>query len=179
MQSTTALLIVDVQNGIIHDPNYPIYEASKLLKNIRSLIDKAHAAAVPVIYIQHTEGEGEVLGKGEPGWFIHPDITPDEKDAVIMKTTPDAFHDTNLHELLTLLKIDSLVVVGVQSEFCIDTTCRRAFSLGYKTILVRDAHSTADSATLSAKQIIAHHNQVLSNWFVSLMDSDDIKFKSV
>ncbi|MGB7594291.1 MAG: cysteine hydrolase family protein [Erysipelotrichaceae bacterium] len=176
MQTTTALLIVDVQNGIIDDPDYPIFEASKLLKNIRSLIDKAHAKDIPVIYIQHTEGDDYVLGKGKPGWFIHPDITPSDKDKIILKTTPDAFHNTELQDLLTRLKVERLVVAGLQSEYCIDTTCRRAFSLGYKTILVSDAHSTADSATLTAAQIIGHHNQVLSSWFVSLSDSAEIQF---
>jgi nicotinamidase-related amidase len=176
MKSNTALLVIDVQIGIIDDPMYPIYEASGLLAKIRSLIDKAHATNTPVIYIQHTEGDEEVLGEGQPGWFIHPDITPKTKDRVVMKSTPDAFHKTGLLKVLTELEIETLVVCGVQTEFCVDTTCRRAFSMGYKTILVKDAHSTADSASLLAPQIITHHNQVLSNWFVSLMDSDAILF---
>ena len=176
MPSNTALIIIDVQIGIIADPDYPIYDAAKLLTNIRSLIDKAHASDIPVIYIQHTEKDGEGLGKGNSGWFIHPDISPGEEDIVIVKTTPDAFHNTNLLDVLHKLEVGKLVIAGLQTEYCIDTTCRRAFSLGYKTILAKDAHSTADSASLSAKQIIRHHNQVLGSWFVALANSEDIRF---
>lgn len=171
-----ALIIIDVQIGIIADPDYPIYDASKLLGNIVSLIDKAHASGAPVIYIQHTERDEDVLGQGNPGWFIHPDISPIEEDIIIMKSTPDAFHMTNLLDVLNELDVGKLVIAGLQTEYCVDTTCRRAFSLGYKTILAKDAHSTADSVSLSATQIIAHHNQVLGNWFVSLVNSDDIRF---
>ncbi|HEX3047657.1 MAG TPA: isochorismatase family protein, partial [Bacillota bacterium] len=62
------------------------------------------------------------------------------------------------------------------TEFCVDTTCRRAFSLGYETTLVQDAHSTFHSKVLTAPQIIAHHNNVLGGWFVTLKSTGEIDF---
>ena len=95
---------------------------------------------------------------------------------VIQKQTPYAFHETNLHSELTLKRIKKLVIAGLQTEYCIDTTCRRGFSLGYEITLVEDSHSTWNSSLFSAQQIINHHNQVLGGWFVTLKKEREIEF---
>jgi nicotinamidase-related amidase len=95
---------------------------------------------------------------------------------VIQKQMPDAFHDTNLWRILKVRRIKKLVIVGLQTEYCIDTTCRRAFSLGFEVTLVRDAHSTWNSPLLSAQQIINHHNHVLGGWFTALKKEQEIEF---
>jgi nicotinamidase-related amidase len=97
-------------------------------------------------------------------------------DVVVQKQTPDAFHETNLHRELESKGIKKLVIAGLQTEYCIDTTCRRAFSLGYDVILVKDAHSTWDSPRFTAKQIIEHHNHVLGGLFVTLKNEREIEF---
>jgi nicotinamidase-related amidase len=68
-----------------------------------------------------------------------------------------------LHEALQIRGIDTLVVCGMQSDFCVDSTVRRALGLGYPVVLVSDAHTTMDNGVLTATQIVAHHNQTLSN----------------
>jgi len=68
---------------------------------------------------------------------IHPTIVPKEEDVMIKKETPDAFHKTTLHQKLKSKGIEKLVIAGLQTEYCIDTTCRRAYSLGYEVVLVR------------------------------------------
>jgi nicotinamidase-related amidase len=95
---------------------------------------------------------------------------------VIEKQTPDAFYKTTLQQELSARNIKRLVLAGLQSEYCVDTTCRRAFALDYDIILVQDAHSTWDSSQLTAQQIINHHNEVLGGWFVSLKNESDISF---
>jgi len=64
----------------------------------------------------------------------------------------------------------------LQTEYCIDTTCPRAFTLGYEVTLVKDAHSTWDSSLLKANRIIEHHNNVLGGWFVTLKSEREIEF---
>ena len=71
--------------------------------------------------------------------------------------------------------IEHLIITGIQTEACVDTTCRRAFSMGYKVTLVSDTHSTWASEELTAQQIINHHNGVLG-WFADVYPSNDIKF---
>jgi nicotinamidase-related amidase len=175
MSQSTALLVIDVQNGMF-DPQWPIYEEEKLLANIRKLIAQARKTDTPVIFIQHTEKEGP-LTSGLETWQIHPDLAPRLDETKIAKTTPDAFHQTRLKEILTEKAIRNLVIAGLQSEYCIDATCRRAFNLGFKTTLVSDAHSTMDSESQKASAIISHINQTLGSEYVMLSSTDDVRFK--
>ncbi len=169
----TALLIIDMQLGNFQEPN-PIHHGDTLLKKVKRLIDKAHTAQTPVIYVQNNGGEGDPDERGTPGWEIHPSIEPKPGDVVVQKGSPDAFHETDLQQALTAKNIRKLVVAGLQTEYCVDTTCRRAYALGYEVVLVRDAHSTWDMGGLSASQIIDHHNQVLGGWFATLRDEKDV-----
>jgi nicotinamidase-related amidase len=99
------------------------------------------------------------------------------EDVIIHKTAADAFFKTNLEEELNKREITHLVICGLQTELCVDTTCRRAVSMGYHVTLASDTHSTWDSRELTAQQIINHHNQVLS-WIVSgVSTSDEIQLK--
>lgn len=175
MKRNTALLIIDVQVAMFSDENTKLYKGESVLRNICMLLKKAREASIPVIFIQHTEDEGEYK-KGMITWEIHPKISPNQTEIVVEKNSWDSFHETILHESLQLEGIDELVIAGMQTEFCLDTTCRRAYSLGYKNTLVKDAHSTFDSKELKASQIIDHHNRVLGGRFVELKVMDDIVF---
>jgi nicotinamidase-related amidase len=154
----------------------PVYGGAALLATIGDLVAKARAAEVPVIYVQHNGRPGHPLEPGSQGWPIHPAIAPTAGEPVVGKATPDSFHETTLQAELEARGIVKLIVAGIQTELCVDTTCRRAASLGYQTTLVRDAHSTWDSRTLSAAQIIAHHNEALSGWFVTPKLASEIAF---
>jgi nicotinamidase-related amidase len=171
----TALLIIDMQAGNFSESN-PIHTGNQLLAKVKNLITKGRSAQIPIIYVQNNGGSGDPDEYGTPGWKIHDSITPDEGDVVIQKQTPDAFYRTHLHLELESRGIRKLIIAGLQTEYCIDTTCRRAFSLGYQVILVKDAHSTWDSPLLTAQQIINHHNTVLSGWFITLKKERDIDF---
>ncbi len=81
----------------------------------------------------------------------------------IGKTTPDSFLRTELQQTLEKLGATELVVCGMHSEFCVDTTARRALALGYPVVLVSDAHTSAGNAAIPAPQVIAHHNATLTN----------------
>ena len=175
MSNDTALLVIDVQSGMFAEDD-PVYQGAELLATIGDLLAKARAAEAPVIYIQHNGGPGHPLEPGSAGWPIHPAIAPAAGEPVIGKATPDWFHETTLQAELEARGIVKLVVAGIQTEICVDTTCRRAASLGYQTTLVRDAHSTWDSRTLSAVQIIAHHNDTLDGWFVTPKPASEIAF---
>jgi nicotinamidase-related amidase len=160
MPTKTALLIIDTQVGLIE----PAYQGSAVLARIRELLTKARNTHTPVIYVQHDEPKGYELEVGAPAWEIHPSIAPQRDEVVVHKRTSDSFYGTSLHSELQAGKINHLVVVGEQTEFCIDTTVRSATTMGYEVTLVGDAHTTFDSDTLTAAQIIAHHNNVLNGF---------------
>jgi nicotinamidase-related amidase len=163
----TALLAIDLQLGMFNGEGIaPIHAGEALLERVRTLIAQARQAGVPVIHVRHAGGPGHLLEYGTTNWQIHPAIAP----------IPDAFHETTLSTELAAAGIERLVVVGAQTEICVDTTCRRAFSLGFAVTLVSDAHSTWDNATLTADQIIRHTNETLAGWFVRLVSSDSAPF---
>ena len=170
----TALLIIDVQNGMFMKENL-VYNSEKIISNLKYLIEDARKNNSPIFYIQHNANIGSRLETGTEEWKIHPEVTPTSSNIIIQKTTPDSFYKTDLNGQLRTRNIEHLVITGIQSEVCVDTTCRKAFSLGYKVTLVTDAHSTWDSTELSAQQIINHHNQVL-RWFAVTKKTMDVMF---
>lgn len=169
-----ALLIIDVQNGMFQEGNV-VYKGETLLQQLNLLLTQARSTNTPIFYVQHNAPAGKPLEYGEIGWEIHTAITPQAEDIIIHKTTPDSFFNTSLDEKLKKQGIEHLIIAGIQTEACVDTTCRRAFSMGYKVTLVSDAHSTWDSEELTAQQIINHHNNVL-RWFADIYPSIDIRF---
>lgn len=171
----TALLIIDVQN-IMFGPGEPVHESERLLSNLRTLIDRAHASAVPVVYVQHNGPEDAPHAPGGLGWPIHPSIAPRDGETVVQKSTPDSFLNTTLNDELSKRGIKRLITAGIQTDYCVDTTVRRAFSEGYEVVLVSDAHSTWGDENASAEQVIAHHNRVLGDWFAKLMTTDEVRF---
>ena len=98
------------------------------------------------------------------------------RDIIIEKTSWDAFYNTKLLEVLDNDRIKELIIVGMQTEFCIDTTIRSAYSYGFFTALVSDAHSTFDSKVLTGEKIVNHHNSIIDGRFAKLIKTKEIKF---
>ncbi len=175
MNEPTALLNIDVQIGLFNIKDYPIFQEEQLIKNIQTLLDKAQKAKVPIFYIQHNDPKGKRLENGTENWKIRSEITPRIEDTIIQKYNSDSFLNTNLDEELHKREITRLVIAGLATPMCIDTTVRSAVSHGYNVILIQDAHSTLDSEVLKASQIVAHHNDVLQ-WFSELKKVKEFEF---
>lgn len=173
----TALVVIDVQNIMFETPGLPLYNEETVLNNIQTLIAKARAASVPVVYIQHTtEGIGSEFEKDSHNWQIHPAIAPQDGDTVSLKYTYDAFLNTELDAKLKSLGATKLVFCGLQTEVCVDTTVRSALAHGYKSVLVGDAHSSYDNDVIKAAEIVAHHNNVLNRRFCEVEESLNFSF---
>ena len=98
---------------------------------------------------------------GSSGWQLQGNLVAEELDIIVRKTTPDSFLRTNLESILKRKNVEHLIVVGYASEFCVDTTVRRAASLGYSVCLVSDAHTTHNKKHATAEAIRLHHNVTL------------------
>jgi nicotinamidase-related amidase len=162
MANGTALLVIDVQVAMIDD-DPPPYRPAETLGAIRSVIDKARAAKTPVVYVQHDHATYEPMKHGNPGWHIHPAVAPLRGERIINKKASDSFYGTPLRSELDALGVTHLVVAGLQTDQCVDTTCRRAISLDYDVTLVGDGHTTWDTDHLTAPQIVAHTNATLAS----------------
>ena len=180
MNKETALLVIDVQVGVV-DWSEPVEEKDAVLARINELLSRARASRAPVIYVQHDGYEGGPLAVGSPGWEIHPAIAPADGEMVIRKRASDSFHQTPLKSELDARGVSHLVVAGCRTQYCVDTTVRRATSMGYDVTLARDAHTTVDSEIFKASQIIAHHNETLDDFgtddhVITVKQSSEITF---
>lgn len=179
MSTDTALVVIDVQVGVVGEA----HRRDEVLSNINLLLDRARSSGTPVIYVQHNERAGYQLEPGTPPWQIHPAIAPHEGEPVVQKESPDSFHETCLQTELEARGIKRLVVTGAQTQYCVDTTVRRAVAQGYNVLLASDAHTTDDSENLPAEKIIAFYNETLNGFWagecrVRLRPASEIHFEA-
>jgi nicotinamidase-related amidase len=178
-QLPTALLIVDMQIGLVALMSAEVRDG--VLPKIKTLLTEARASGIPVIYIQHDGAKGHPLETQTEGWEIYPSLQPADSECVIRKRESDSFFGTALQQELEKRGIAHLIVAGGMTEYCVDTTCRRATSLGYDVTLAGDAHLTRDNQVLTAANIIAHHNFVLDDFgagdhVIRVRPTDEIVF---
>jgi nicotinamidase-related amidase len=150
----TALLVVDVQNGVVGEA----HDRDAVVANIGTLVDRARQQQIPVVWVQHTD---EDLEQGSADWQIVPELTPADAEPLVDKNYGDSFEDTTLESVLSGLGVGRLVVTGAQTDACIRCTLHGAFARGYDAVLVSDAHTTDDRGQPelpSASQVIAHTN---------------------
>ena len=167
---STALLVIDVQRSLLDEGPW---QGDELLATVRQLIDRAREAGALVVFIRDS--------RVEPDGSIDSSLHPLPGDLMVTKDFCDSFLDTGLHETLQAGGIGTLVVCGMQTDYCIDTTCRRAASLGYRVLLASDAHTTFDRDFLSAENIVRHHNQILGHFAaaagsVRTIEADEVAF---
>ena len=150
----TALVVVDVQNDVVANA----YQRDEVIVNISTLIDKARAELVPVIWVQHSSDE---LGENSDGWQYVPELQRRDSEPIVHKKYGDSFEDTTLESELAERGVGRLIVTGAQTDACIRETLHGAFVRGYDTTLVSDAHTTEDFSDYGlppADKVIAHTN---------------------
>ena len=150
----TALLVIDVQNGVVEGA----HERDAVVAKVGSLVDKARRERVPIVWIQHSDDQ---TVRGSDQWRIVPELAPDQTEPLVEKHYGDSFEDTTLETVLSGLGVGRLVVVGAQTDACVRSTLHGAFVRGYDTTLVSDAHTTEDLSAWGAPppdQVIAHTN---------------------
>jgi Amidases related to nicotinamidase len=133
----TALLVIDVQNGVVDGA----YERDTIVANVGTVVEKARAADVPVVWVQHSSDN---LPKGSEQWRIVPELSPDESEPLVPKRYPDSFEETTLESDPRRPRRRRLVVVGAQTDECVRSTLHGALVRGYDATLVSDAHTTED-----------------------------------
>jgi nicotinamidase-related amidase len=175
----TALLVIDVQNGVVGDA----YERDTVVANVGAVVEKARAADVPVIWVQHSSDN---LAQGSEQWKIVPELSPDESEPLVQKRYPDSFDETTLESLLADFAVGRLVVVGAQTDECVRSTLHGAVVRGYDATLVSDAHTTEDLSPWGApppELVIAHTNLYWGNHeapgrAAGTVEANDLNFAS-
>ena len=150
----TALLVIDAQNGVLASA----HERDAVLGNIRTLVDRARSEGTPVIWVQHASDE---LPPDSEQWQMVPELERQGSEPTVHKRYGDSFEDTDLEAQLAQREVGRLIVTGAQTDACVRSTLHGAFTRGYDTLLVSDAHTTEDLSEWGAPppaQVISHTN---------------------
>lgn len=182
-----ALLVVDVQESFRQRPNWDVVSAPDIVDRVNPLVDAARQAGDLVVWIFHAEpGTGGVFDPVRG--FNRPiaGLKPLDDEPAMVKTSRNAFTTTSLQQLLTERGIRELVVCGIQTEQCCETTARLAADLGYTVTFVTEATATfpiphrdapadrsveellADPRTLSTADVIARTEYALAGRFATI-----------
>lgn len=190
----TALLIIDMQNDFVSDKGYLGLKGQSLsmvretIPAMKRLLEYFRKNQMQVIYTQtlhyrytNTENwvsrtaqkslDPSICVPGTWGAEIIDELKPLENEAVVVKHRYDAFLDTDLHVVLRAGGIENIVIVGTQTNLCVDTTARTSYMMDYVTVLAEDCISTPETE---------FHKPVLDNFqknFGYVMASSEVMKK--
>lgn len=188
-----ALLVVDVQESFRQRENWRAVSAPDIAERVGRLVRASRERGDLVVWVLHSEpGSGGVFDPARG--FVRPidGLAPVAGEPVVTKTSYNAFTTTNLHQLLTVYGVREVIVCGIKTEQCCETTARVACDLGYDVTFVIDATATfplehrdappgrsveeilADPATLSTDEIIRRTEYALSGWFATIRTVDEL-----
>ncbi len=160
----SALLVIDIQTLLVEEKPYAIEERLALWQDS---ITKARQAGLEVIHVRHHDQE---LVKGTADWEIHSTVAPLASEKIFDKTFNSAFKETGLHAYLQEKGMEQLIIMGMATNFCIDTTIKVAYELGYKVAVLQDGTTTGYSGKLDAKDLIDHYQNIWS-WSFAQVDT--------
>ena len=152
------LLVVDVQKGITDNRLYA-YDA--FISNIKKLIDSARKNNVEIIYVQHDDGPGTGFSIGDKDFEIADQVAPGKDEKVFVKTINSCFGNTDFCEYLEESGEKELMIIGLQTNFCIDATVKSAFERGYKVIIPEGTNSTFDNDYMDAETTYKYYNEMM------------------
>ena len=150
----TAVLVIDVQNGVVGEA----HDRDRVVGNVATLVEKARAGDVPVVWVQHSSDN---LPVDSEQWQYVPELVRRDSEPLVQKAYGDSFEATDLESVLAERGVGRLVVSGAQTDECIRSTIHGAITRGYDATLVGDAHTTEDLSPYGAPtpdMVIAHTN---------------------
>jgi nicotinamidase-related amidase len=141
-----ALVLIDIQNDYFPDGRHELFQSERAAEQAARILSRFRAEGLPVFHVQHIslrEGSSFFL-PGTAGAEIHPLVAPAAREAVVVKHAPNAFLNTGLNGMLRESGAEGLVVSGMMSHMCVDTSVRAAKDLGFPVVLAEDACATND-----------------------------------
>ena len=164
----TALLVIDMQTALIEAKPYAV---DKCLFIWQKVIATCREKNIEVIYVRHNDGE---LMIGSRGWEIYGGIAPETGEKVVDKRYNSAFKETYLQSYLTNHNIEHLIIVGMATNYCVDTTIKVAFEFGYDLSVVKNGTTTFDDRKIAAEQLIQHYENIWDRRFAQVADLEEI-----
>jgi nicotinamidase-related amidase len=184
---TKALLVIDVQESFRARPLWAHVSNPDLIGNVQRLVKSTRDAGDLVVWVLHAEpGTGGVFDPVHGHVRLIDGLAAGPGEPVLTKTSHNAFTTTNLQQTLTGRGIRKLIVTGIRTEQCCETTARVAFDLGYDVTFVTDATATFpiphwqaaddldDPRTLSAADVVARTEYALADRFAVIRTTEEL-----
>jgi nicotinamidase-related amidase len=184
---TRALIVIDIQESFRQRPNWQVISNPQVADRAAQLVGNARAHGDLVVWVLHTEpGTGGAFDPVNGHVRLIPPLEVRDGEPVLTKTAHNAFTTTRLQQLLTQHGITELIVCGIRTEQCCETTARIAFDLGYQVTFVTEATATgpiphrdapagqtvaellADPRTLPASAVIERTEYALAGRFATI-----------
>ena len=176
-----AILIIDVQNDYFPGGKSELHNALGALESTEKALKLFRQKKLPVIHVQHIntyQGATFFIPDTE-GTLIHSSLTPLENEYVVTKHAPNSFLRTNLADILSEKAITELVVCGMMSHMCVDTTVRACMDYGIKVTLLQDACATKNlvfqGKTIPAEVVHETFMASLNGLFATVINTMDLK----
>lgn len=156
--SDMVLLVVDTQKLITNDK---LYQFDLFENRIKELITKSRECGVEVIYVRHDDGEGAELTKGTEGFEIYDGFAPQEGEWIFDKFVNSPFRESGLLDYLKEKDEDTIMVVGLQTDYCMDATVKCGFEHGFRMLVPEYTNSTFDNTFMTAEQTYRYYNEFM------------------
>ncbi|MCR5611044.1 MAG: cysteine hydrolase [Clostridiales bacterium] len=165
------LIVIDMQKALMDDE---LYNFVGLVENIVKLIAAARENGVEVVYVQHDAGEGTGFSVGDEAFEIADEVAPHAGEKAFVKTCSSSFTNKDFAAYLEEAKDDTLMIVGLQTNFCVDATVKSAFERGYDVIIPEGTNSTFDNPYMNAKTTYEYYmNEVWPGLFADCVSMDE------
>lgn len=154
------LLVIDTQKLIV---NKELYEFERFVYNIKKIISSARDNNIEVIYVRHDDGEESELTKGTDGFEIYEEFKPIGEERIFDKKVNSAFKGTGLLEYLKDKCEKEIIIVGLQSDYCIDATIKCGFEHGFDIIIPSYGNTTVHNKFMTAEESYKYYNEFMWN----------------
>ena len=152
------LLVIDIQKGIADER---LYKFDSFIENCQQLLNAARANKTEVIYFQHDDGPGTGFSIGDEEFEISELVKPAENEKVFVKDINSCFGNKEFEKYLISTGEKELMIIGLQTNFCIDATVKSAFEKGYRVIVPEGANSTFDNKYMDKETTYRYYNEMM------------------
>lgn len=150
------LLVIDMQKGLVDED---LYAFDTFTERTVELVDVARKNNVEVVFVQHDAGQDSGMSVGDEAFEIIDRIAPKEGEKVFVKTINSCFGNKDFREYMEQQNDRRLMIIGLQTNYCIDCTVKSAFERGFEVIIPEGTNSTFDNDYMTGETAVRYYNE--------------------
>ncbi len=167
------LLVVDMQKGLVDED---LYAFDTFMDRTVRLVGAARKNNVEVIFVRHDAGPGSGMSAGDEDFEIVDEMAPEEDEKVFVKTINSCFGNSAFKEYMERQDDKRLMIIGLQTNYCIDCTVKSAFERGFEVIIPEGTNSTFDNAYMSGEMTVRYYNEDVWEELVDAVSFEEAMF---